>query len=396
MSQQKTLVVILCMHRSGSSLAARLLQRLGMSLGPFDLGEINESNKYGHFEAQPFVLLNREFQLREFGFEGDLPESDDVFGRYRECGGRWTSEEAISDEEIGRGRDLVERLMQSGTVCGFKDPRTVQTWPYWRRVFASMDGLRIVPLFLVRNPHEIAMSIFRRSQGMRDYGQALDVTAVHFRRMREIRDQWPGDSAVVNFDPAVHEAQFRLAAELCGLDWSDAAFAEVYDAACRHHLSAAIDHPAHAAFDALRGTSAGWTPASVEQSGNGFNSPSCPDDRQLRADAAAREAMLHHYRVLTNAERDSARQERDAAREKVAELWGYIGAMERTIATIPPLQAQLAQTSQELELIQNSRTWRVRETLVRVLGRRGGDHREFSINADSDRQEAESSANGMH
>ena len=74
MSQEKTLVVILCMHRCGSSLTARLLQRLGMSLGPFDLGEINESNKYGHFEAQPFVLLNREFQMQQFGFEGDLPD----------------------------------------------------------------------------------------------------------------------------------------------------------------------------------------------------------------------------------------------------------------------------------------------------------------------------------
>ena len=129
MSQNKTLVVILCMHRCGSSLTARLLQRLGMSLGPFDLGEANESNKYGHFEAQPFVHLNRELQSRQFGFEGDLPDDAAAFRRYRDADGRWTSKAAISEDLIARGRDLVGRLVQSATVCGFKDPRTVLVWP---------------------------------------------------------------------------------------------------------------------------------------------------------------------------------------------------------------------------------------------------------------------------
>ena len=154
MSQGKTLVVMLCMHRCGSSLTARLLQRLGMSLGPFELGETNESNKYGHFEAQPFVLLNREFQMRHFGFEGDLPDDAEGFRRFCQSDGRWTSEEGISEEAILRGRDLVLRLMESGAVCGFKDPRTVLVWPYWQRVFAEMPELRIVPLLLVRGPHE--------------------------------------------------------------------------------------------------------------------------------------------------------------------------------------------------------------------------------------------------
>ena len=34
---QPTLVVLLCMHRCGSSLTTNILQRLGMSLGPFEL-----------------------------------------------------------------------------------------------------------------------------------------------------------------------------------------------------------------------------------------------------------------------------------------------------------------------------------------------------------------------
>ena len=34
---RKTLVIMLCMHRSGSSAATRVLHHLGMSLGPYEL-----------------------------------------------------------------------------------------------------------------------------------------------------------------------------------------------------------------------------------------------------------------------------------------------------------------------------------------------------------------------
>ena len=126
MSQEKTLVVILCMHRCGSSLTARLLQRLGMSLGPFDLGEANESNKYGHFEAQPFVLLNREFQLRQFGFEGDLPDDAETLRRYCQCDGRWTSAAIPTADRDPRPAARVPRCPGARVpdgARGFRRPR---------------------------------------------------------------------------------------------------------------------------------------------------------------------------------------------------------------------------------------------------------------------------------
>jgi hypothetical protein len=389
MSQEKTLVVILCMHRSGSSLAARLLERLGMSLGPFDLGEINESNKYGHYEAQPFVLLNREFQLREFGFEGDLPETREALDRFCACDGRFSTEDAFSGEAVARGRELVERLMQSGPICGFKDPRTALVWPYWRRVFAAMPGLRIVPLFVVRGPHEIAMSIFRRSHGLRGYFQALETTAVHFRRMKEILDRWPAASAVAQFDPLVCRGQLQRAAELCGLNWSDEAFAEVYDTSCRHHEVAVVDHPAQAAFEALLGAQEVTA------------TPSSENALRLLADAAAREATLHHYRESY----DSIRQARDVAQREVDGLWNYVAALKedsaalrRITATIPPLEARLAQTNYELSLIQNSKTWRAREALVHVFrfGRQAATHQETTGQPSCGGENQSSTSAGMH
>ena len=112
----------------------------------------------------------------------------------------------------------------------------------------------------------------------------------------------------MQFDPQVCGSQLQRAAELCGLDWSDAAFAEVYDASCRHHEAAVIDHPAQAAFEALTGL-----PSSQ---------PHGENDRQLLADAAVREATLRQRRDLRRQERDAARQECDRTCDAWQEVAG--------------------------------------------------------------------------
>ena len=43
---RKTLIIILCMHRSGSSVLTSILHRLGMSLGPYELLGASQSNPY--------------------------------------------------------------------------------------------------------------------------------------------------------------------------------------------------------------------------------------------------------------------------------------------------------------------------------------------------------------
>jgi hypothetical protein len=78
MNEGKTLVLILCMHRCGSSVTANVLQRLGMSLGPFALVQANEHNKYGHFEATPIQTLDRDLLERVFGYAKDVPQSPEV------------------------------------------------------------------------------------------------------------------------------------------------------------------------------------------------------------------------------------------------------------------------------------------------------------------------------
>jgi GT2 family glycosyltransferase len=248
----RTLAVVLCMHRSGSSLVTNLFQRLGMSLGPFDLLGANEHNKYGHFEAVPSYRLDQQLLRKIFGFSEDLPDSPEVLDRFRACEGQWRWEPSlVSERQVERGKTFVEQLVATGPISGFKDPRVPLLWPFWNRVFADFPGLRVVPIFIVRSPHEIATSIFRRSKGEFGYYDALDVTAIHYQRLNSILDSWNGERAVVRFDPRVFTADLRRAAEVCRLDWNEEVFAQVYDPACKHHEPAAVAHPAERFFRRL-------------------------------------------------------------------------------------------------------------------------------------------------
>jgi len=123
------------------------------------------------------------------------------------------------------------------------------------------------------------MSRFRRAGGQVGYQTALDVTAVHFARMHDILESWPDRRATVRFDTRVLADDLRHAAAVCGLTWREDALKDAFDAQCKHHEPAAIDHPAQQAFARLAG---------LEVSGPGRGNR----DRLL-ADAALRETLLH-------------------------------------------------------------------------------------------------------
>jgi hypothetical protein len=165
--------------------------------------------------------------------------------------------------------------------------------------------------------------------------------------MNEVRDRWPGATAVVRFDPAVYAAEVRRAAEVCGLAWSDSALAETYDGSCRNHEAAVIDHPAQAAYESL----AGLPPTAC----------GADDLRRLLDDAAAREATLR-------LRHDPLVDECRALAQQLAAARGEIAALKPVADLAVRLDARLAETKYELALIRNSRTWRLRDALVGAFG----------------------------
>lgn len=276
---KRKVVVLLCMHRSGSSLTANLLQRLGISLGPFDLIGAEVSNPYGHFEARPSHIINRNVQHWAFGFPDDVPGDPEVLARFVETQGAWPSK-PVPDEWFAEARTFVEQLAASGPVSGFKDPRTALTWPFWKRVLESVEDVEVVPVALLRSPHEIAMSLCTRSRGEMPYWQAMDVVGVHLTRMKDAVAEAGGAARIVRFGTSHFRADLRSLVESTGVAWDDAIVDQVYDRSCVHHLPAIVPHAAQDALDDLGGGA--W--AGVDVAANAA---------RLAKDARQYETMMH-------------------------------------------------------------------------------------------------------
>ncbi len=316
---QRTLVILLSMHRSGSSLTARVMQRLGMSLGPFDLMGATPSNPHGHFEAMPFYWLNRKVQELLHGFKDDMPATEDSLKTFLENRGSCDPTVAIPEELIGEGRELLAALIDSGTVLGFKDPRTILTWPFWRRVLAAFPDVRVVPVALVRSPHQIAMSLFARSEGSYGYWSCLDLIAVHLRQLQAIIQDCEGNVPVVRFGHGRYLEDLAAAAESCGLPWNPAVAQGSIDEACIHHAPAIVAHEAQELYQSL-----------ACLVGDPFDSAT--NQARLIADECIRETIgqrrssqlqarleeIEHQLHQTRAQREAASLEAEQTRDELA------------------------------------------------------------------------------
>jgi hypothetical protein len=139
-------VAIVGMHRSGTSMVAKLLQRAGLDLGEdADLMPPAADNPEGFYEHLGFVRLNDEV-LNVAGAGWDCPPPADV---------DWGS------GRFEHFRDQARTLalpLQTASAWGWKDPRTSLTLPFWRSAFGPLRTVVVV-----RNPLEVVTSLHRRN-----------------------------------------------------------------------------------------------------------------------------------------------------------------------------------------------------------------------------------------
>jgi hypothetical protein len=139
------------MHRSGTSIAARALQLLGVSLGDESgLLPPGRDNPAGYWENRYIQELDDEI-LAELGGAWDEPPVL-VSG--------WEQDEAL-DPFRERGQAILATYFAStptGGVIGWKDPRLSLLLPFWRTV-RPIDATVVV----VRDPREVAASLAARN-----------------------------------------------------------------------------------------------------------------------------------------------------------------------------------------------------------------------------------------
>jgi len=133
-------VVILGMHRSGTSMVAGIIQQLGVDIGE-DLLEPSIDNPYGHFENKQFYEINKRILAT--------------------CGGDWSSppsSEIIMQQNNLYSKEIMDLIDKNKSeLWGWKDPRTILTIDLFLPYLEN-------PFFIVcsRNNSDIVSSLKKR------------------------------------------------------------------------------------------------------------------------------------------------------------------------------------------------------------------------------------------
>jgi hypothetical protein len=139
-----TPVCVLGMHRSGTSAVTRVLNLLGVHLGPPDrLTRPLADNPEGFWEHSGLVSVNDAI-LARFGGSWDDPPA---------LPPGWERSETIADQRE-RAMHLLEADFSEAPEWGWKDPRTCLTLPFWQ---ALLPPMRYV--ICLRSPLSVARSL---------------------------------------------------------------------------------------------------------------------------------------------------------------------------------------------------------------------------------------------
>ena len=142
-------IVVLGMHRSGTSALCGALDVLGVNFGQ-RLAPATKDNQKGHWEHPEIVALHDELlRSLESRWDNDRPLPSD-----------WVERDITRDIRsllIG----ILERDFAHASLFGLKDPRMCRLMPLWLPIFQT---LRIEPHFVltVRHPWEVAESLAKR------------------------------------------------------------------------------------------------------------------------------------------------------------------------------------------------------------------------------------------
>lgn len=152
----KQALIVLGMHRSGTSAVAGTLSQLGICFGSKLYRPQPEVNEKGFFEHADIVDVNDE-ALLAIGSSWDdilpLPEHG------------WT--ESRLQTLTHKLRRYLRRDVADGILWGLKDPRLCRLLPWWLELL-DQEGINARYLLTVRHPLEVADSLRQRdgfSQG---------------------------------------------------------------------------------------------------------------------------------------------------------------------------------------------------------------------------------------
>lgn len=159
-SPSRTALIVLGMHRSGTSALAGVLARMGADL-PQDLMQADDFNPDGYYESMRAYALN-DALLDSIGSSWD---------DWHEVNEDWCNSPRKQEYTLNAQEMLKQEFGTSGFFV-LKDPRVCRLLPFWNAVMAESG---IEPHFVCthRNPVEVAASLTRRNGWPQSHGLLL-------------------------------------------------------------------------------------------------------------------------------------------------------------------------------------------------------------------------------
>ena len=139
-------VVVLGMHRSGTSVVARIINLLGLPLCRDDDLHSGPDNPTGHWESESLIKFNDRL-LKMFGGSWAFPPN---------MSRNWENAPPAAALH-GEGVRVFRRAYPREEWV-WKDPRACLTLPFWRTVWEESP----VVVFVSREPLEIYLSLLKR------------------------------------------------------------------------------------------------------------------------------------------------------------------------------------------------------------------------------------------
>jgi len=153
-------VLVLGMHRSGSSAITRFLNFLGCTL-PSTLMPANPTNPAGHWESDAICAFNDRLLSEAGSFWNDwLPIHSD-----------W-SRSCTYRHNLSAAGDLIRSEYGDAGLFVLKDPRICRIAPFWYEAL-ELQKLSVLTLIPLRHPLEVSASLHKRDGIHPAIGQLL-------------------------------------------------------------------------------------------------------------------------------------------------------------------------------------------------------------------------------
>jgi GT2 family glycosyltransferase len=148
---QNSCLIVLGMHRSGTSALAGILSCLGIDFGEKLLPPVATENPKGFWEHEDIVALNEQI-LQSLGLTWDSIEP---------MADKWW-EKSYLGEFSNALQAVLKRDFSDTPFWGIKDPRLCRLMPLWCKTIEGMECHTNCVLVL-RHPGEVAQSLYARN-----------------------------------------------------------------------------------------------------------------------------------------------------------------------------------------------------------------------------------------